>query len=70
MAWYKRNRVESVPKDCNPPNTPELRPIKRFWAIIKWRLLKISKPAKDIKDFQKKWDKAGEKFGNCGVQNL
>jgi hypothetical protein len=24
-----------APKDCNPPNVPQLRPIEDFWGILK-----------------------------------
>lgn len=33
MTWYRENNVNIVPKDMNPPNCQELRPIERFWAV-------------------------------------
>ena len=28
MTWYRDNNIKIVPKDMNPPNCPELRPIE------------------------------------------
>lgn len=42
MDWYEQHRVDIVPKKLNPPNCPELRPIERYWAIMK-RWLKRTK---------------------------
>jgi len=46
VKWYEDNGVNFVPKSLNPPAVPELRPIERYWAIIKNKLQKIGKTAK------------------------
>lgn len=33
--WYEAEGLFVVPRECNPPNTPEIRPIETYWAIIK-----------------------------------
>ena len=33
--WYKVNNVDVVPKDMNPPNCPQFRPIEKYWAIVR-----------------------------------
>lgn len=35
IAWYEENNVAFVPKEMNPPNSPNFRPIERYWAITK-----------------------------------
>lgn len=70
MGWYISNNVNVVPKDMNPPNCPELRPIERYWAIVKLKLRKTSKEAKNIKDFKIKWTNATKKVASTVVQKL
>lgn len=70
QEWYAENHVNIVPKDCNPPNTPELRPIERYWAIVKRNLGKSKGNANNEKDFAKKWEKASNQVVEGTVQNL
>lgn len=35
LKWYEDHGVDFVPKEANPPNCPELRPVERYWALIK-----------------------------------
>lgn len=35
LQWLSDNKVDFVEKDINPPNCPDLRPIERYWAIVK-----------------------------------
>lgn len=32
---YATHNIKFVPKECNPPNVPQLRPIEDFWGILK-----------------------------------
>lgn len=57
IEWYRTNQVNFVPKDINPPNCPELRPIERYWAIMKTKLRMTTKEAKGIEDLKKKWNR-------------
>lgn len=53
LQWYQDNKVIFVPKLCNPPNCPELRPIEKFWAIMKQMLKKSANHAKTSKTSRK-----------------
>ena len=68
LEWYMTNKVNVVPKDQNPPNCPELRPIETYWAVIKKSLKNTKKEAKSLDDFKKKWKKATNTVSNETVQ--
>lgn len=70
LDWYGAQNITFVSKDQNPPNCPELRPIEKFWAIIKGKLRKEFKPAKNTSDFIRKWKKACDSVGPTGVRRL
>lgn len=70
IQWYNDNQVRFVPKEHNPPNSPEVRPVEKFWAIIKRKLIKSFKPAKNMNDFKKKWKIAVKMVGEAGVKTL
>lgn len=70
IACYDRNNISYVTKDCNPPNSPELRPVEKFWAIMKQKLIKCYKPAKNVDDFKKKWNLAVKSLGEDVVKTL
>ena len=52
---HKANDVDFVPKDLNPLNTPELRPIENYWAILKEHLLKRPEVVKNVEEMKKPW---------------
>ena len=35
---FNRLNIKFLPKEDNPPNIPQLRPIEKFWAILKQKL--------------------------------
>lgn len=70
IKWFEENGVQFVPKDCNPPNTPMLRPIERYWALMKRELKKRGGVAKDIKYFKKRWNEMSKTIDEMTVQNL
>ncbi len=35
IAEFERLNIRVVPKDSNPPNCPQVRPIETFWAQLK-----------------------------------
>lgn len=70
VQWYKTNNVQFVEKTLNPPNCPEIRPIEKFWALIKAKLRKSFKPAESLEKFKKDWKKACETFDISAVQSL
>lgn len=62
--------IEFVRKYDNPPNCPQLRPIERYWAIVKRHLRKDGGQATNMDMFKKMWTKASRKVTANGVQNL
>lgn len=70
LQWYKDNNIKIVPKEANPPNCPELRPIKRYWALVKKKLKESKKEAKDVEDFRKKWNAVTKKVSEDTIKAL
>lgn len=62
--------LETVPKELNPPNCPELRPIEKFWAICKRHVFETRKEAKDLPAFKKIWNNSAKKVTQDVVQTL
>lgn len=70
VAWYVANGVNFVPKNANPPNCPEIRPIEKYWAIVKKILKKTRNSARDKRDLGKKWSAAAKKVSEGCVQDM
>lgn len=70
MKWYKQNQVNIVPRDANPPNCPELRPIERYWALVKRRLKSTSRRVDDIKKFRTSWNNAAKGVSETTIKAL
>lgn len=68
--WYEANGVVLVPKEANPPNCPELRPIERYWALVKRELKKTKKSAKTAKELKKKWKTASQKIPETTIKAM
>jgi transposase len=68
--WYEDNNVNFVPRDSNPPNSPELRPVERYWALCKKQLKERRKYAKTIEVFKRSWKTASEKVSKDTIQRL
>ena len=70
ISWYEEYEVAYVKKIHNPPYSPELRPIERYWAILKRNVKKRSWAASEIKSFKNKLDGAIKSIDMKVVQNL
>lgn len=70
MAWFEANRVAVVQKNMNPPNCPELRPIEKYWAIVKRYLKKNGGTVNDAKTMLRKWNQQAEKVQSPVVKRL
>lgn len=70
MAWYEDNQVAVITKDLNPPNCPQLRPIEKYWAIVKRSLNKTGGAANNKASMYQKWNKAAAEVTPKGVQVL
>lgn len=60
IEWYKANNVDFVEKHLNPPNCPELRPIEKYWARVKQKLLKPKSNDTSVENFKRKWNEASK----------
>lgn len=70
LEMLRKEKVDFVEKYQNPPNCPELRPIERYWAIIKRHLKKDGREASSVDCFKKIWSAAQRKVTEKVVQNL
>lgn len=70
LEWFQRNEVVLVPREANPPNCPELRPIERYWALIKREMKSTKKVAKNIEDFKGKWSAAALRLSDTTIKRL
>lgn len=70
IQWYQKNSIVYVKKDTNPPNCPQLRPIERFWAVMKFRLRKSGKAADSLEKFKRDWNRVAKTVDKSIVQDL
>lgn len=70
LNWYNDKNIRLVPREANPPNCPELRPIERYWAIIKGHLRKNKKIAKNVRHFKILWKIGASKVLKPTVQRM
>lgn len=70
LNWYGENGVNFVKKEMNPPNCPEIRPIERYWALMKGKLRKKAQGADNIEQFKKDWTNVSRSINGSVVQNL
>lgn len=70
VNWYEKQNIEYVKKEMNPPNCPEVRPIEKFWAVIKSDLKKIRRPADTMEKFKSDWNRVVKKRGETLAKNL
>ena len=55
MEWYEANNIDIVPIEANPPNCPHLRPVEKYWAILKQKLHRSQKSALNYLSFARLW---------------
>lgn len=70
LEWYRVNEVNFVGKDENPPNCPHLRPVETYWALVKEKLRKSKKTAKNYNSFVHLWLKATKQVTDDVVTRL
>ncbi|KAF2881252.1 hypothetical protein ILUMI_24919 [Ignelater luminosus] len=49
--FLKESNVDFVTKVNNAPNTPQVRPIEKYWALLKREYAKRKTPAKNLNSF-------------------
>jgi hypothetical protein len=70
LDWYEANNVDFVPKNMNPPNVPQIRPIEKYWAISKQYLRKTKRFAENINQFRRLFISTTKKLDEAAVQRL
>mgnify|MGYP005984040959 FL=1 len=70
LEFLTRKNIKFVVKEDNPPNCPELRPVERYWALVKKHLKKDGREAKTLEEFRKIWMTAARKVTENGVRRL
>lgn len=70
MAFLKENDVIFIEKKLNPLNCPQLRPIERYWALVKRNMCLTGKVATTIPEFKKIWRASALKVTLNVVQAL
>ena len=70
MKWYAANNVQVVPKDKNPPNTPELRPNRKILGHRQAEPEEDSKSCYERETAQGKLASAANKVDKETVHNL
>lgn len=68
--YMRLKNIDFVPKDANPPNCPQLRPIERFWAICKSRYSKLPEKPDTFRKFKLRWKKISLEVGQKSGKNL
>ncbi len=67
--WQRLN-INVVPKDSNPPNVPQLRPIETFWANLKRKVYKNGWTASSTDELIKRIKKELKKIPVEDFQSL
>ena len=70
MNWYKANRVDIVPKESNSLNCPNLRPIERYWTIVKNKMRRSNRAIQRDEFMVVRWDKIVAQGTRFTVQGL
>lgn len=70
QQWYIDNKIEFIPREMNPPNSPEFRPIERYWAIVKKIFKNKRVTIKNVRQMQYTWDDCAGKVDEEVVQRL
>lgn len=68
LSWYETNEVNFIPKECNPPNTPEFRPIEQYWAIVKKIFKKTRAAITNEQEMSRIWNTCSQKVNQRVVR--
>jgi hypothetical protein len=70
MSVYESLNIRVLPKNCNPPNVPQIRPIEKVWAQLKCRVFLNGWTAKTTKHLRIKISKEITNLSQNHFQNL
>jgi transposase len=60
-------KIQYVPKEENPPNVPQIRPIEKFWANLKRKVYRNNYRPKDVKYLMAKIRKELKSIETTGI---
>lgn len=70
VQWYNNNGVQFIPKELNPPNCPQFRPIEKYWAIMKRKLKMKGAVISDLGQMKNWWNRMAKTVTEGGVRRL
>ena len=70
VEWYIKHNVVFVPREANPPNCPELRPVERYWALVKREMKSTKEVVDNVKNFSRKWNLSSKKITENTIKAL
>lgn len=70
LAALQEYGIEVVPRNKNPPNIPQARPIERYWALVKQVYRGRKKPAKNLTSFKLMFNNDSRKVSDESVLRL
>lgn len=70
IEYLDHRNINYVPKEDNPPNVPECRPIENFWSILKGKVYQKNWQAKTIDQLKKRIKFCLKKIDKSLVQRL
>lgn len=70
LDCYVKEGIHFLPKELNPPNCPEVRPIERYWAIIKQKLFKDGQLIQTLRGMSRIWNRYSEEVTEENVRVL
>lgn len=70
QSYLKEKNIEYVPKEDNPPNVPQCRPIEKFWALCKLEYKRRKKNLSNLAAFKKEWLKISKLVAEKHGKNL
>ncbi|RWS20571.1 uncharacterized protein B4U80_05270 [Leptotrombidium deliense] len=70
LKTLKKLNIPYIPKSHNPVNVPQLRPIERFWAILKRNVYANGYCARNLKQLKKRVSAKIAEFSPDDIRNL
>lgn len=68
--YLRKKNIDFVPKDINPPNVPQLRPIEKFWARSKSVYSRLQDVPDTFRKFKGRWKKITSEVAKTSGKNL
>ena len=70
LATLHQNGITVVPRNKNPPNLPQARPIERYWCLVKQVYQQRKKSANALNSFKRMYATDSRKVSHDTVRGL